>query len=161
MSLTTHAIFCYEAPGTLTRGLRAYVEGSIEKNEAVKILSSSRSTYEDLLKHLPEATLVRNRVGFIPIMELNCEKYRTFAESTVDEIKRLGYTGVRIFCLATEYFAYSSPQEVIKLEKQLGHNFSFPMSAICAYDTTAGMKDEILAELLQAHGGHIFERIAG
>jgi hypothetical protein len=85
------------------------------------------------------------------------------AKSLLDATQRVGFNGLRIFVLANDYLNYATAQGVLKFEKQLGQKFPIPMAAICGYDLAEaeGRWDQVLLDLLKAHGAYVFKGLAG
>ena len=165
-----HAIFCYENVESAREVLVSYINGGRERNEAISILGSSRESYD----HFLQSTGLSAQFAEHPIDCLEMNKFAsakgiefetalTLAKSRLEDAKRTGSSGLRVFILANDYLDYTTPEGVLQFEKKLGENFSFPMTAICAYDLTevGGRWDQILLELLKVHGAHIFKGLAG
>lgn len=168
---TAHAIFCYENVETVRQVLISYLKGSQERNEAVHILSSSRESFDDFLQALKlYAPFSEQQIDSIEMNKfssktkgIDYETAMSLAKSRLDATKRLGFNGLRVFVLANDYLDYAPAEGVLKFEKQLGHNFSIPMAAICGYDLTeaGGRWDQVLLDLLKAHGAQVFKGLAG
>ncbi|HUO41931.1 MAG TPA: MEDS domain-containing protein [Methylomirabilota bacterium] len=167
----THAIFCYENVEEAREVFISYVSGGRDRNEAVYILASSRESFEDFLQSVRlSSPHAEQRIDFLEMNKLSSKSKGLDYEATLalmkprlDEVKRLGFGGYRIFILANDYLDYTTAEGVLQFEKQLGQNFAFPMAAICAYDLAevGGRWDQVLLELLKAHGAHIFRGLAG
>lgn len=168
---TAHAIFCYENVETVRQVLISYLKGSQESNEAVHILSSSRESFDDFLQSVKlYAPFAEQQIDCIEMNKfssktkgIDLETALSLAKARLDAIKRLGFNGLRIFVLANDYLDYSNAEGVLKFEKQLGQNFPISMAAICGYDLTeaGGRWDQVLLDLLKAHGAHVFKGLAG
>ena len=163
----SHAIMCYEDTETACQVLSAFVEGAVEKNEAVHILCSSRNAYDAFMQTANVSPHARDHIQYLAMSEfssklagLNREKALSLIKSALEATSKLGFSGLRIFTLSNQYFDHTSPHEVLRFEQQLGHEFPLPIAMICAYDTS-NLSDEILLELLRAHDSHIFQGIAG
>jgi hypothetical protein len=149
----------------------SYLNGAQERNEAVHILSSSRESFDDFLQSIKlYAPFAEQHIDFIEMNKfssttegINYEAALSLAKSQLDAARRLGFNGFRIFILANDYLDYTTPEGVLHFEKQLGQEFPFPMAGICAYDlAAAGARwDQVLLDLLKAHGAHIFKGLAG
>ena len=162
---TSHAIFCYESLDQAYEVFRAYVSGATERNEAVRILSSSKRSYDLFLQATgpPTKDLVNwiEMNAFASKTGFNSEKALSLAKSELDAALKLGFKGLRLFSLANDYLNYTSLMDVLEFEKQLGLRFPTSMSAICAYDIRGNLGEEALETLLKAHGSHIFQGVAG
>jgi len=168
---TAHAIFCYENVETVRQVLISYLKGSQESNEAVQILSSSRESFDDFLQSLKlYAPFAEQQIDCIEMNKffsktkgIDYETTVGLAKSRLDATKRLGFNGLRVFVLANDYLDYATAEGVLKFEKQLGQNFPIPMAVICGYDLTeaGGRWDQVLLDLLKAHGSHVFKGLAG
>ena len=168
---TTHAVFCYENVEVAREVLISYLNGGKENNEAVYILSSSRESFDDFLQSIKlYEPFAEQRIDCIEMNKfssktkgIDYEMALTLMKSRLDATKRLGLSGLRIFILANNYLDYTTAEGVLQFEKQLGQNLPFPISAICAYDLTeaGGRWDQVLLDLLKAHGAHIFKGLAG
>jgi len=168
---TAHAIFCYENFETVRQVLLSYLKGSQESNQAVYILSSSRESFDDFLQSLKlYAPFGEQQIDCIEMNRfsskmkgIDYEIALGLAKARLDATKRSGFNGLRIFVLANDYFDYATAEGVLKFEKQLGQNLPIPMTAICAYNLTEarGRWDQVLLDLLKAHGTHVFKGIAG
>lgn len=90
----------------------------------------------------------------------NSELAISLTKSELDATRKLGFKGLRVFSLANDYLDYAPLNDVLQFEKQIGLKFPLSISGICAYDI-GSLGDEALAELLKAHGSHIFQGIAG
>ena len=171
VSPRTHAIFCYENIEEAREVFISYVGGGRDRNEAVYILASSRESFEDFLQSVRlSSPHAEQRIDFLEMSKLSSKSKGLDYEATLalmkplfDEVKQLGFGGYRIFILANDYLDYTTAERVLQFEKQLGHDFAFPMAAICAYDLAevGGKWDQVLLELLKAHGAHIFRGLAG
>ena len=168
---TAHAIFCYENVEEAREVLTSYLNGGQESNEAVHVLSSSRESFDDFLQSIKlYSPFAEQRIDCIEMNKFSSKTkgidYETalaLMKSKLDAAKRLGFSGLRIFILANDYLDYITADGVLQFEKQLGQNLPFPMAAICAYDLAeaGGRWDQVLLDLLKAHGGHIFKGLAG
>jgi len=168
---TAHAIFCYENVEAAREVLTSYLNGGQESNETVHILSSSRESFDDFLQSIKlYAPFAEQRIDCIEMNKFSSKTkgidYETalvLMKSRLDAAKRLGFSGLRIFILANDYLDYTTADGVLQFEKQLGQNLPFPMAAICAYDLAevGGRWDQVLLDLLKAHGAHIFKGLAG
>ena len=134
------------------------------------ILASSRESFEDFLQLVRlSSPHAEQQIDFLEMNKLSSKSKGLDYEATLAlmksrlEVKRLGFGGYRIFILANDYLDYTTAEGVLQFEKQLGHNFAFPMAAICAYDLAeaGGRWDQVLLDLLKAHGAHIFKGLAG
>jgi len=171
VSLGTHAIFCYEDVEEAREVFASYVNGGREKNETVYILASSRESFDDFLQSMRLiAPHAEQRINCLEMNKFSSKTKGIDYESALahmklplDEVRELGFGGYRIFILGNDYLDYITADRVLQFEKQLGHNFTFPMAAICAYNLAEveGRWDEVLLELLKAHGAHIFRGLAG
>ena len=140
-------------------------------NEAVRILSSSRESFENFLRSLKlRSTFAGEQIDCIEMCEfsskikgINYETALSLTKGQLETNKSLGFNGLRIFTLANDYLDYATPEGVLDFERQLGQNFLFPMTGICAYDLAeAGVKwDKVLLDLLKAHGSYVFKGLAG
>ncbi|MGD0421957.1 MAG: MEDS domain-containing protein [Candidatus Bathyarchaeia archaeon] len=168
---TAHAVFCYENVETVRQVLVSYLKGSQERNEAVYILSSSRESFDDFL-HSSKlyAPFAEQQIDCIEMSKfssrtkgIDYETAMNLIKSRLDATKRLGFNGLRIFVLANDYLDYATAEGVLEFEKQLGQNFPIPITAICAYDLAeaGGRWDQVLLDLLKAHGAHVFKGLAG
>jgi hypothetical protein len=168
---SAHAIFCYENSEVARQVFVSYVNGAQEMNEPVHILSSSRESYENFLQSLKlYASFAKQQIDCIEIHKfsskskgINHETALAIAKAQLDRNKSLGFNGLRIFVLANDYLDYTTPEGVLDFERQLGQSFPFHMTGICAYDLTegGGRWNEVLLDLLKAHGSHIFRGLAG
>ena len=168
---TAHAVFCYENVETVRQVLVSYLKGGQESNEAVYILSSSSETFDDFLQSLKlYAPFAEQQIDCIEMSKfssktkgIDYETAMNLAKSRIDATKRLGFNGLRIFILANDYLNYATAEDVLKFEKQLGQNFPIPVAAICGYDLAeaGGRWDQVLLDLLKAHGAHVFKGLAG
>ncbi len=168
---TAHAVFCYENVETVRQVLVSYLKGGQESNEAVYILSSSRESFDDFLLSLKlYAPFAEQQIDCIEMSKfssktkgIDYETAMNLAKSRIDATKRLGFNGLRIFVLANDYLNYATAEDVLKFEKQLGQNFPIPVAAICGYDLAeaGGRWDQVLLDLLKAHGAHVFKGLAG
>ena len=162
---TSHAIFCYESLDNACEVFRAYVKGATESDEAVRILCSSKSSYDAFMQSVKLPT-AKDQVhhmdmsAFSSKRGFNSELAISLTKSELDATRKLGFKGLRVFSLANDYLNYASLNDVLQFEKQLGLRFPLPISGICAYDI-GSLVDEALADLLKAHGSHIFQGIAG
>jgi len=168
---TAHAIFCYESVETVSQVLVSYVKGGQESNQVVYIVSSSRESFDNFLQSLKlYSPFAEQQIDCIEMNKfssktkgIDYEKAMGLAKSRLDTIKRLGFNGLRVFVLANDYLDYATAEGVLKFEKQLGQNFPIPMAVICGYDLTeaGGRWDQVLLDLLKAHGSHVFKGLAG
>jgi hypothetical protein len=168
---TAHAVFCYENVETVRQVLTSYLKGGKESNEAVHILSSSHESFDDFLQSVKlYAPFAEQRIDCIEMNKFSSKTrgidYETaldLAKSRLNATRRLGFNGLRIFVLANDYLDYATAEDVLKFEKQLGQNFSLPIAAICGYDLAkaGGRWDQVLLDLLKAHGAHVFKGLAG
>ena len=165
-----HAIFCYENVESAREVLVSYVNGGRERNEAISILGSSSESYDHFLQSTGlSAQFAEHPIDFLEMNKfasakgIEFETALTLAKSRLEAAKRTGSGGLRVFILANDYLDYTTVEGVLQFEKKLGENFSFPLTVICAYDLTeVGARwDQVLLELLKAHGAHIFRGLAG
>jgi hypothetical protein len=163
---TSHAVFCYENLDHAYEVFRAYVRGATERAEAVRILCSSKRSYDVFLQSA-KLSPTKDHVNYVEMSAFssktgfNSEKALSLAKSELDATRKLGFKGLRLFSLGNEYLNYASLSDVLQFEKQLGLKFPSSMSGICAYDIRGSLGDEALSELLKAHGNHIFQGVAG
>jgi len=165
-----HAIFCYEDVESAREVLVSYINGGRERNEAICVLGSSRESYDHFLQSTGlSAQFAEHPIDFLEMNKfasakgIEFETALTLAKSRLEDAKRTGSSGLRVFILANDYLDYTTAEGVLQFEKRLGQNFAFPLTAVCAYDLTevGGRWDQILLELLKVHGAHIFKGLAG
>jgi hypothetical protein len=159
---------CYEDTEIIRQVFKAFVDGSVEKNEAVQVICSSRNAYDAFMQIANLSPLARDHVQCLPMSEfssksggVNHEKALSVIKSALEATSKMGFNGLRIFSLSNQYFDHISTDEVVRFEQQLGHEFTLPIAMICAYDTAKNLSDEVLLDLLRAHGSHIFQGLAG
>jgi hypothetical protein len=168
---STHAVLCYENVETVRQVLVSYLKGSEESNEAVRILSSSRESFGDFLQSVKlHAPFLEEQIDCIEMNKfssktggIDYETALSLLKSRFDETKRLGFNGLRVLILANDYLEYTTPEGVLKFEKQLGQNFPFAMTVICGYDLAeaGGGWNQVLLDLLKVHRAHVFKGVAG
>ena len=151
--------------------LISYLNGGKESSEAVCIISSSRGSFDDFLQSIRlYEPFAEQRIDCIEMNKfssktkgIDYEMALTLMKSRLDATKRMGLSGLRIFILTNNYLDYTTAEDVLQFEKQLGQNLPFPISTICAYDLAeaGGRWDQVLLDLLKAHGAHIFKGLAG
>ena len=172
LSPPAHAILCYESAETVRQVFISYLNGGREKNETVDVLSSSRETFNHFLQCIKYSSPLKeqNPINCIEMAEFSSKtngidygRSLTLMKSRLNIVKKLGFTGLRIFTIANDYLDYATPQEVLQLEQHWGQKFPYSITIMCSYDLTRaeGKFDVVLLDLLKAHGTHIFTGLAG
>lgn len=175
LPLGSHAIFCYDSEQEAVQVFKSYLQGVLERDEAVHFLAPNHEVYTSFLQSTGvdiESLERHGRIGCLLISNfvvdkghLSSAKALQSAVKLTQEDRELGFKGTRTFTPSTEqyYFEYGSPSDLLRYEHELGPSFNLPFSAFCTYNAgrlvDLGLQD-LLIRLFQPHGQIIAKGLA-
>ena len=162
----SHGILCYDTEEEVVQVFSSYLKGGLGRNEAVRLIAPTHDEYSDILRRggidardmesdgrlrfLPMINLFA-RQGGVPL-DIGSVSLSVRKLCQVDDGK---FEGTRVISFSEHYLDYTSPDNVLRLERDLGRAFDLPLSLICAYDGRELIKrglGEVLLSLFQHHG---------
>jgi hypothetical protein len=167
LPLGSHAIFYYDTEQEAAQVFKSYLQGGLERHEAVHLIAPNHEVYTDFLRNADvgiEPLEKDRRLGFTLISDFLVDKGRLSSAKALQsavrltqEDRELGFKGTRTFTPSTEryYLEYCSPSDLLRYERELGPSFSLPLSGFCSYSSRRlaelGLHD-LLISLFQPHG---------
>ena len=175
LPLGSHAIHCYSNKNEVAQIFDSYLQGGLERDEAVHLITPNHETYTNFL----QATNVNieslendKRLGCVLIADFLLDKDRLSSTKAlhsalklIQEDEEFGFKGTRTFTTSTEphYSNYGSPSDLLQYERELGRSFNLPLSAVCTYSARGLVDvglDDLLLTLFKPHGQIIFRGLA-
>ena len=167
---SSHAVLFYDSKEVAAQIFAAYIDGGIERGEAIYFIGPSREHYRNLLDLAGVRVTSLERGGqlkFISIQDFYLEMGHLSYTRVLQTIQLLlsddGFKGARLISLTDALLQNVSPQDLAHYERKVGETFPFPISAICSYDaqkTIDQVGHDFLIDLLKMHGHNIFQGLA-
>jgi len=166
LPLGSHGIICYDTDDELVQVFSSYLKGALERNEAFRLIAPTQNAHASILRRADlDAELLKGdeRVRLWPMTELfaRTEGNPLDMGSVTRSIRKLGqdgigrFKGTRVISLSEHYLDYTSPDNLLRLENELGRTFDLPLSVICTYDGPELIKrglGEVMLGLFRHHG---------
>lgn len=167
LPLGSHAIFYYDSDQEVAQVFKSYLQGALERDEAVHLIAPNHEIYTVFLRSADvsiEPLEKDRRLGVTLISDFLVDKGRLSSSKALQsavrltqEDQQLGFKGTRTFTPSTEqyYLKYGSPSDLLRYEQGLGPTFNLPLLGFCSYNARRlaelGLHD-VLISLFQPHG---------
>jgi hypothetical protein len=175
LPLGSHSVFCYDSEQEVAEVFRSYLQGGLERDEAVHIVAPNHLAYKSFAQRAGvdiEPLEEDRRLGCVLISDVLVDKGRLSSRkvfqavlSLSQEDREFGFKGTRTITPSTEqyYFEYGSPSDLLRYEHELGSNFDLPLSGFCTYNARRLVDlglEVFLISLFQPHGHIIAKTLA-
>jgi hypothetical protein len=175
LPLGSHAIFCYDTQHEAVQAFNSYLQGGLERDEAVHLISPSHDVYAKFLRTTGvdvESLEKDKRLRCLLMSDccvdkgrLSSAKAHLSATKLIEQDCEVGFKGTRIITPNSEqyYLRYGSPSDLLQYEQELGQTYNLPLSGFCTYNARRladlGLHD-LLLNLFPPHGQIIGKALA-
>ena len=143
----SHAIFCYDKQQEAAQIFKSYLQGALQRGEAVHLLAA-KEIYTSFLRCADvdiEFLEENKRLGCTLMSEgcvdqgrLNSTKAAQTLMKLAQEDHDLGFKGSRVIALTEHYLEYGSPSDLLQYEREINRVYNartqdLPTSGICMY----------------------------
>jgi len=170
LSTGSHALFLYETVRQASEVFRAYLDGAIDRGEAIFFTGSSHENLRDFLGLAGAEVPSLEKDGIlrhVPLWDFCFEDWQLSRRKAWESVQGLlrgvaesGLKGARVILLADRCLRYAMPKELVQFEREWGISFDSPVSVICSYDvsrmSSLGL-GSLMIELIRLHGHGIFK----
>ena len=165
----SHAIFCYDKQEEAAQVFNSYLQGGLERREAVHLVAPKNETYASFLRDADVdieslekdrrlgCTLISD--GCVDLGRLSGPKASQTIMKLAQEDHDLGFKGSRIITLKEHYLEYATPSDLLQYEREIKRAYNartqnLPTSGICMYRARRLVDlglHELLMNLFQPH----------